>query len=383
MIKLTTEHIEEIRRYFLADVEEDQLLILNSIQPSYISSFLPQLKKIFTGQENADTNLISFVKSISAEDQLEALKEIQKDYYTHLAIKYNSGVSNPDIETLVKTNNTHFINEANFQKELKRAFHLNERADVKRKFQELDNESDISPEEITLAFKLEERKQLKEIFKIIENATVLKQASPVIQFNWKRLAIAATLIGAMLTTIFYVFDKKTNQTDLASVSNIEKQHIADSITNRNSKTKRLTDLLANKALPFEEENKLVLKKASLGFAANEEKITIRTYLLQSEISKIDDEISGDTLNKDRSETTIRSLKLKRDSLMNLENKYNFNNAILTLYLSSKKNVKVFKIDTSYYLKVNNIFYECKMPSKLLPLIPTGISTSNKIEELIF
>ena len=49
MLKLTTIHIEEIRKYFLTTSGEEQLMIQKKIMPSYLWGFLPQLKQLFNG----------------------------------------------------------------------------------------------------------------------------------------------------------------------------------------------------------------------------------------------------------------------------------------------------------------------------------------------
>jgi len=105
---------------------------------------------------------------MGASKYIESLKEIQQQFYSHLAETYLSGQTNSDIEKLLEVNNQNFLNEINYQKELSNAFTLNEREDLKKTFQDNDKESEISDEEIVIAFKHIERERIKNSFKTIE-----------------------------------------------------------------------------------------------------------------------------------------------------------------------------------------------------------------------
>ena len=233
MLKLTTIHIEEIRKYFLATNGEEQLVIQKNIRPSYLSNFLPEIKKLFNSKVSDEGKLSSVAKSMGAEDHLKVLKEIQQDYYSHLAEQYNFGVSNPDIESLIKVQNAGFLQEVEFQKELKTAFQLSERESLKKKFQQLDKESDISAEEINSAFKLIERQKIKEQFQKFDKENQLeaiglvaepsseysikKGSADVIKFKWRPIAVAASIVGflGLAAYIFILVEGKKESNQMA------------------------------------------------------------------------------------------------------------------------------------------------------------------------
>jgi hypothetical protein len=55
-----------------------------------------------------------------------------------------------------------------------------------------------------------------------------------------------------------------------------------------------------------------------------------------------------------------------DSLNNIVNKYRLHRNLLQIYILSKQEVKVFKIDSEIYFQINKTVYECKKSDHLLP-----------------
>jgi hypothetical protein len=148
MLDPNSQHIDQIRNYFLAVSEEEKLSVQNNITPMFLIGFLKDLKTLFILEPDNETKLISVAKSMGASKHIEALKEIQQQFYCQLAEIYLSGNTNSDIDKLLEVNNQSFLNEIAFQKELQTSFVLNERESLKKKFIDLDNANHISPSEM-------------------------------------------------------------------------------------------------------------------------------------------------------------------------------------------------------------------------------------------
>ena len=378
MLKLTTIHIEEIRKYFLATNEEEQLIIEKNIRPSYLSNFLPEIKNLFNSKVSDLGKLSSIAKSMGAEDHLKVLKEIQQDYYSHLAEQYNSGALNPDIESLIKVQNRDFLQEVEFQKVLKTAFKQNERESLKKNFQQLDKESDIDADEMSQAFKLIERQKLKEQFQNIEYEKVaaIKPAASVVPFNWKRLAIAASLIGLILTTTFIIFKADKKQLDVVINKLNPKKTNMDS-NKKQSNVMVAIDTYIN-LFPSDEKQVKVLKEQSFGFVSKDEYVNVQTFYLADSLKAWKEIEKNDPLKRKIISSGIV------DSLNNFINKYHFKRDTIEIYLLKKQAVKLFEINAEKYLQIGKVIYECKKFEKLLPLKKvTDKKTLETIDKILF
>lgn len=406
MLKLTAIHIEEIRCYFLAASEEDQLIIQKNISPSYLSGFLPQLKQLFNKAVAEEIEFASFAKNMGAEDHLKALKEIQQDYYSHLAEQYNSGVTNQDIEALLNVGNAEFLQEVDFQKELKTAFQLNEQEALKNTFKELDKTSEINNEELSQAFKLMERQKLKDQFtkfeieneleaigmvaELLSEYSVKKSASTkkgpadFIKFNWSHVAIAASIIGliGLAAYIFILAEgkkesnpmaiNKNNQTDLFGKDN----NLTDSGKTYIIKEQRAIG--TNSTLKTE-NIKVIVKDVSAMADLINFKITFLTNKFDSGAT-----IEHKAKNKHHDLDSLKSLK---EYLLLISNTYSYGAETKTITLNIPANdslITVYRYPASakqshIYIKLNSFFY--KIDTTITPILLKKIKDRSLIEIL--
>ncbi len=164
MLDLNSQHIEQIRNYFIATNDEEKQALQNSIVPMFLKGFLNDLKKLFILDPGNSEKLISIAKSMGAAKHIEALKEIQQQFYSQLAETYLKSEANNDIDQLIQLGNQSFLEEVVFQEELQKSFIISERELLKKKFVEIDRDNDISTSEIEDAFKLTQRASLKKMF---------------------------------------------------------------------------------------------------------------------------------------------------------------------------------------------------------------------------
>lgn len=387
MLKLTTIHIDEMRRYFLAENQEEQLAIINSIRPSYLSNFFPQLKDIFTGTSLDESKLFAVAKAMGAEHLVVELKEIRQIYYSRLAQLYNSGVSNIDIDVLIKSKNIDFLEEVEFQRDIETAFRLKERAILKEEFKLYEKQSDISTEEVNQAFKLIERQKLKEQFQQINfQAEVerrglvahqqLSSASfrdkeevraSVIQFSWRRLAVAASLIGFISSICLYLFSTREN---------VHFDSIATSEPNETSSikySKGIEDLGFTKEYEIKEKKTLLSSKINSRDSVYVEVINIKPLVKRIDLEKSflsgdSNEVQGSNVNRNNRHF-LDSLNVLQEELLSKENTYTYNpeKKIIKLNLSNADSVSdVYRFSVkripSIYILINSNFYKIT-PSK--------------------
>lgn len=391
MLELKTEHIEQIANYFIVVNEEEKALLMNTITPLFLKGFLKDLKNLFILEPDNEAKLISIARSMGASKHIEALKEIQQQFYSQQAEIYLSGQTNADNERLLERNNELFLNEVAYQKETASALRLIEREELKNLFQEVENETVISDEEMKVSFEQIERERLKGKFRQLEQGkkvyphsdvryqlaseslaeeplvnetqAINKEQFKVIKgrFNWKRLAVAAAVIGLISTTTFLFLDqRKTLPPDVAA----NKPEVDTPVTNKNPEiqTQRANILALLGSIPSDEMETKILKETAFGFAEKDE-------YLKVDIRYIGDYLKAfkDSAEKISDRYQLEANKKTLDSLNNLINKYRLDEGTLLIYLATKQQIKVFKIDSNIYLMVGNTVYDGAKSERLRPL----------------
>lgn len=404
MLDLNSQHIDQIRNYFLAASDEEKLSLQNNITPMFLKEFLNDLKSLFILEPDNESKLVSIAKSMGASKHIESLKEIQQQFYSHLAETYLGGQTNSEIEKLLFVNNQNFLNEVNFQKGLSNAFILNERENLKRKFQIEEKESEISDEEMVLAFKVIERERIKNLFKKIEKVELERKRTecrsnadlippnfevdrrrlqwPEVsnsKFTWKRLTIAASLIGLIVSTAVIIFNQNRKQNNV--VINRPKTNKPNMDTNTLVKN-QATNFSINSPFPSDEKKIKILKEPSFGFAQKDEYLDVETNYLGSYLKDLKHSLEGKTDAKYND--IVDSVEDLIDSLNNIENKYSFRRNLLKIYILKKQAVKVFKIENEFYFQIGETVYECEKSEDLLPLKKvTDKQTLETIDKILF
>jgi hypothetical protein len=383
MLKLTTIHLDEIEKYFLVSSEEEQLYIQQNIRPQYLSAFLTDLKLLFNSTISDEVKLISIAKSMGAEEHIERLKEIQRDYYTHLANMQLSGISNTDIAILIKNQNTSFLEELSFQQDFNTALVFHERQKLKNSFKEQDKQTDIQPEELELAFKLNERKRLKSLFQQIEiEQQIGKSAATaemkVISFHWKKYAIAAAIIGLVSTTTFIIFNNKGNK-DLVSNKQSKEpsnKQILLEIQQR-ERNNEVIQMMARETVPVNVKSINVLS-TGFGFATVKKKLSVKIYNLAKRIDLLE------MLNFKLDDTIRIKINTERELLKSKLNHYTFKNDTISIYLNRNTDVEIIATGNKYFMQLGSYIYECNPSKKLIPLqVVEDEATLEKVQRVLF
>jgi hypothetical protein len=405
MLDLNSQHIDQIRNYFLAVSEEEKLSVQNNITPMFLIGFLKDLKTLFILEPDNETKLISVAKSMGASKHIEALKEIQQQFYCQLAEIYLSGNTNSDIDKLLEVNNQSFLNEIAFQKELQTSFVLNERESLKKKFIDLDNANDISPSEMEDAFMQIERERLKEHFKEIDSSindgtiqdnymaaepsdnyyygskkTDISTSTSVIKLNWKKLTIAASMVGLVLISSLLIINKNKSTNEIAK-SDHKKGAIINKVDsnlpNKDFENKA-KELLANNKLKYKKVQIRLLKSESLGFSTKEEKINILFFDTKERIAELE-KITKTPVGAGGNNSYEMAIKNQIDSLQSLNNKYTFDGKTVALYIPNTIKVETFKLKDKYFIKIDEKVYS--IIKSIKPTIFNKVTDKNVLEKI--
>ncbi len=381
MEKINEQHLEFFKQYLFATSREARAKMMQLIPALFLKSI-----SIIEDGFLKGNNIENAVQTINATHLLPQIKQLQQEYYQHLAIIYLNGQTNNTIEQLLNNDNLLFKTtiDTQFDADLKLAFTLNERANLKKQFASLDKE-EITDEEIKQAFTLIERKRLKAQFTQQDNngnnieidsiANYNHAVKTTTSFNWKRLAIAASIIGVLFTSAIFIFyNNDTKRTEVAATQpTIQINPSLDTtlITTNNTLN---TDVVPTKI------STIVLKESSLGFAAKDEEINIEIYDLANKIKEL-----NEVLSKSNSgyEPQAKNIIQKIDSLSSLDNTYILKNESNLIVYSSKINtVEVIKIGGKYYLVANKYLYNLAAINTASPLKKVTdkllINSANKI-----
>ena len=385
MSNITKEDIKLFRQYFLSHNDEVKRNMRNII-PGILLKYMSILEDGFMRNSTIENT----ANNIEASHLISEIKQLQIDYYYSLANIYVEGKTNREIEQLLTNDNKLFKNvllnyqDQIFDQEIKQAFILNDRESLKRKFQSIEKESEISSQEIENAFKLIERKKLKKQFQELEheakanfgrvglsasnysNTSIIESSkSSATLFNWKRLAIAASIVGLLLTVGYFVTKEDySKQSKIASV----KETFDTSSENKISDqlySKPTLEIEGNiKAYAVKKEKPLINEKVDSVY------INFRNVHFLAELEMIKESYSNsDSLTKSGVHT-LDSLNSIEKYLTTIKNTYTFDSD------ARKVTLNVLNVDTvsavyqlpadsktqTYYIELKGSFYKI-IPTK--------------------
>ncbi len=303
-------------------------------------------------------------------------------YLERLAESYVHGNNSTSIWYLLKTKNPVFLESIDFIKTVKTAIVLSEREQLKKKMQLLDGlrEFDLPESAVKAAIILSERERLKEVMRKLDTEEGNKvthlpagHPSPVSKdrnrpatiisfekssFNWKKYAVAASVIGLIAISAVLLYNNKKTSSDIAR----NKPAISDSGKNKLNTDQGKNDVLAANQPDSADIELPVKKEAAMGFAAKQEKITTRIYRLKEKI-----------LGSQESQK-------QPDSLTKLNKTYILKDNTLFVYLTTKDLPELYKIENKYYLKLTDTLYQLR-PS-IRPAMLTKVTDNSILDRIV-
>lgn len=295
--------------------------------------------------------------------------------------------------------------DKDFERDLENAFVFNERKTLKTLFENIESTEDLNENELEVAFIKEERQRLRNQFKKLDaeeeeldqRRISVSASNPEkinrrihkgeLKFYWKKIAVAATVVGLIVLTSIWVFinNRSTPDKDFANSENNQIDPIKniDSIKNIQEQQKNKE----NFAFINELENKKYTDTTSLdirndktfGFSSNKKKaVKFINYNLDKQILNLkyyfEDYKKVDTNNN----ITVY-LKSKMDSILELKNHYTFDIITLSTYNINSKDIDVYFLSDKYYLRVDTFYFELIKTNT--PIILKKLNDQNIIDNL--
>lgn len=384
MLKLTTQHIDQIRNYFLAETKEESNALQRNIAPYFLSGFLIELKELFINHPLDEERLRSIGKSMGAEEHINSLKEIQQSYYEHLARLYVIGIINEDLEKLLNVNNKIFNEEIEYYSNLSKVFRTHEREKLKKKFQLIEGQSKIHDIEITDAFKQIERDRLKSIFKnsnieeevpvaaLVPNDSTRTLGSKNRNI-WRPIAIAASIVGFIVLAgyLFILREEKIENSRIAKNNEFESALFGSK--NNLTENQKIYEVREQRLLGFVDNE----KADSLTVEVRDVKsmsglIEFKKAILLNEF----DNVKENDLAAKNIDRILDSLNSLQNYLLSIFNTYTYDPNKKSLILNISSTDSIFGI-YRYSIKgnkflisvnLNNKFYNIKQGSIIYPLI---------------
>jgi hypothetical protein len=256
--------------------------------------------------------------------------------------------------------------DKSFEKDLESAFILNERKSLESLFKNIEKQNKLDENEIERAFILNERKRLKEQFKEIENSKKLEVSAKIsathskleYESNWKLFLIAASIVGLIVTTCIWFLNYNNSASEKGVVkietNKIEEENNLDSI--RRKKIEQEYFAVLNNRESYTKLRTLDVRKLKqFGFGSNNVgKIKIVNYNLNKQIEDLEKFEKISLLDTDYLFKKI--VKSKKDSLIDLKNKYIFDLNTLVTYNINSSDVEVYFFNDKYYLKAKSYYY---------------------------
>lgn len=375
MSKITKKHINIIRDYLLSFDEGVRNNILNNISTPLLNS-ITIIENGFINDESID----KIYTDIGFAESNEDLLNLRNEYFISLAqISLENG-SNSDLDRLKISKNQSFqkllnemANDESFEKDMKFSLKLHQREEMKKKFQQLDEEDEfeLSDKEMRAAITSVERESMKKRFKAIDKGEERSKVFKLIT----RYAIAASMIGVLIGGYYFNFFNKVELIDNSIVANVEIPNLIES----------------------SESNKpIILDKGGSGFAKNRsifDSITIKQNGLSRQIDTLQNMLENLKIENKKPPDLIQSQIIRQiDSLQALLNTYTFNSSTKKAILNLPKVTvieNIISINRSnlskFYIKIQGSFYQIETntkPVNLVRVVNTSLVDSLKMIEFL-
>lgn len=383
MTTLTTENINVLRRFLLAATEQEQQSMAQNIAAAGLSNALLLLQQHFDAGLSAPANLSAIANTIGAEAQLDALQTLESDYYSHLAALHLSGVAHASIDQLIKMQQTDFLQELKYQQDLKTAFLLQERASLKKIFQQQDASDEISNEALGLAFKLAERQQLKQQFQAManENSVTTTTPLPALQkanrFHLRGWAIAASIVGIIGLAAYALLFKSPASTTLPLSQTANSSAPIFGLNGPQFETSRTYWIEEEKGVKLDGATPDSIRLLTRDVVAMEEVVRFKIAFLSQ----------SNKQSAAQQQHLIDSLTAIQKNLLQLKDSYSYDAAqkIITLHARAVDALRLLQLSTSHsldrglYLNLDDAFYKMEPNALAQPL--KKVMDKNTIELL--
>jgi|GEM_PF-2648398 len=401
-----TRDIEILKSLYLPEIEEMYPFapgLKTSVQQDAFWDYFNNI--LFDAKEIA--NFLYSYNVAKAEHFIIRFEQLKKEYISYLASDYCNGETNPTIELFLKIQFKPFIEEVNFQKEIKQAIIITEHERLKKKLSLMDDAAafEIADNEITSAFQLLEKKneyeklkgKMKEWDKAeqkskMSNANIYYQLannkqgtdkveptrkpSRIIPLSFIKYAVAACFIGAMVWIGVMFYNNQPKENNLAA--------------NKSDSLKVPATIAPQPEFAKVEvsENILpIIKEHGLGYVPVATKIRTVINDLQPRIASMEKYIADKSHGTSDSGKVNSSVQSEMDSLRNLTKNYTFDGKSLQLFTAPDnhlKNTVLKTTDNHYYYREGDHFFTLQQADKPTPFVKvTDKAIIDKLEKVVF
>lgn len=369
MGKITKEHIDIIREYLLSFDEG----VRNNIRSTISATLLKYITVIESGFIR-DVTIDKISTEIGFEESSEDLLKLRNEYFVSLAQISLEGGTNSELDKIKASDNLSFqkllnemSDEGSFEKDMSIAIKLHQREEMKKKFQQFDEEDEfeMSDKEIKAAITSVERESMKKRFAAMDKAEEKSKVFKLIT----RYAIAAAVVGVLIGGAYLRFFNHEVNNDNPIVANIEIPNLVESIESNKS---------------------IIIDKRGSSFAGNpsiKDSISIQTNGLAKQIDTLRailEKVIPDNTGE-HGQTNSRISK-QIDSLLNILNTYTYDIKTKKVVLNVPK-VSIVKNIISinpnnlseFYINLEGKYYLIKNTEAPLKLYP--VTDKKEIEKL--
>jgi hypothetical protein len=345
-------------------------------------NFLTKYVEIVIGMDKS-ISLAEFLDFNSIASKFIPLNHKANDLIEELADLSFKGYRSIYTDFLNKTQNKIFLNHLNFLENTQQAIKINQRAELKKKFQQIEelNAFDLTENEIKSAITFLERQKIRN--RLNDIAVKEKKETKIISINFKSVLKYAAIIILILSPALFLINRLSHDkgNSGAELADNKKSDKLDTVADKKKQPLDTFKLPNTEIYSIENE---VLRPKNFGFTA--------TLITKIKISVINISSQIDALAKEckKSSTEIKNTGYgpiakkyctSYDSLISIKETYTFNEKLNTLSIyttkwkANRNFIKQLKIillenknENSIYFKSDN-YYLIKNKGINNPLVP--------------
>ncbi len=324
--------------------------------------FLSKYIEIAIGMDQS-ISLMAFLEFNNIASKFASFKHKATDLIEELADLNFNGHNSNSTNFLQSGENAIFLNQLEFLKNTNKAIKINQRSELKKKFQQLEklDAFDLTENEIKSAINILERQKIKS--RLNEIASSEKKEAKIISINFKTvLKYAAIIILILSPAIFFI--NRLNHIESNNGQELADNKKPNKVDTAANKKKQQLDTFKLPAAELYSIDNEVLKSKNFGFKPSLiTKVKISVINISNQIDALEHQCKIASIGNSNAGfgTVAKQYCASYDSLISITETYTFDKKVNTLSIYTKKwkaNKKLISqmIIISFDKKNENIIY---------------------------